>query len=91
LAFLKRQRRSVIDADQRRSQAAGRLEGCSVALQNMRLDVLRLSAGSQNHEHITSLAEQALVLAREVDSAMYVADEMARLSTRDPQQRLDRA
>jgi serine/threonine-protein kinase len=91
LAFLKRQRRAVVDADQRRGQATARLEGCSVALQNMRLDVLRLRAGSQNHEHITSLAEQALTLAREVDSAMYVADEMARLSARDTQQRLDRA
>ena len=91
LAFLKRQRRAVVDGDQRRSQAAARLEGCAVALKNMRLDVLRLRAGSQNHEHITTLAEQALTLARDVDSAMYVADEMARLTARDGQQRLDRA
>jgi serine/threonine-protein kinase len=91
LAFLKRQRRAVVDGDQRRAQAGARLEGCAVALKNMRLDVLRLRAGSQNHEHITSLAEQALTLARDVDSAMYVADEMARLTMRDGQQRLDRA
>jgi serine/threonine-protein kinase len=84
LAFLKRQRRAVADVEQRRSQAAARLEGCAMALQSMRLDVLRLRAGALSHQHITSIAEQALTLARDVDSAMYVADEMARLTGRDP-------
>jgi serine/threonine-protein kinase len=84
LAFLKRQRRAVADVDQRRAQASARLEGCAMALQSMRLDVLRLRAGALSHQHITSIAEQALVLARVVDSAMYVADEMARLTGRDP-------
>ncbi len=84
LAFLKRQRRAVVDVEQRRSQAAARLEGCAMALQSMRLDVLRLRAGALSHQHITSVAEQALTLARDVDSAMYVADEMARLTGRDP-------
>ena len=84
LAFLKRQRRVVADVEQRRSQASARLEGCAMALQSMRLDVLRLRAGALSHQHITSVAEQALTLARDVDSAMYVADEMARLTGRDP-------
>jgi serine/threonine-protein kinase len=84
LAFLKRQRRAVADVEQRRSQASARLEGCAMALQSMRLDVLRLRAGALSHQHITSVAEQALNLARDVDSAMYVADEMARLTGRDP-------
>ena len=92
LAFLKRQRRAVADVEQRRSQASARLEGCAMALQSMRLDVLRLRAGALSHQHITSVAEQALNLARDVDSAMYVADEMARLTGRDPTQlRPDRA
>ena len=84
LAFLKRQRRVVADVEQRRSQASARLEGCAMALQSMRLDVLRLRAGALSHQHITSVAEQALTLARDVDSAMYGADEMARLTGRDP-------
>ncbi len=84
LAFLKRQRRAVADVDQRQAQASARMEGCAMALQSMRLDVLRLRAGALSHQHITSVAEQALVLARDVDSAMYVADEMARLTGRDP-------
>ncbi len=84
LAFLKRQRRGVAEMEQRRSQASARLEGCAMALQSMRLDVLRLRAGALSHQQVTSVAEQALVLAREVDSAMYVADEMARITRRDP-------
>jgi serine/threonine-protein kinase len=84
LAFLKRQRRGVAEVDQRRAQAASRLEGCAMALQSMRLDVLRLRAGALSHQQVTSVAEQALTLAREVDSAMYVADEMARITRRDP-------
>ena len=83
LAFLKRQRRGVHEMEQRRAQAASRLEGCAMALQSMRLDVLRLRAGALSHQQVTSVAEQALTLAREVDSAMYVADEMARLTRRD--------
>ena len=83
LAFLKRQRRVVADVEQRRAQASARLEGCAMALQSMRLDVLRLRAGALSHQQVTSVAEQALTLAREVDSAMYVADEMARLTRRD--------
>jgi serine/threonine-protein kinase len=84
LAFLKRQRRGVAEVEQRRAQAAARLEGCAMALQSMRLDVLRLRAGALSHQQVTSVAEQALTLAREVDSAMYVADEMARITRRDP-------
>ena len=83
LAFLKRQRRAVHEMEQRRAQASARLEGCAMALQSMRLDVLRLRAGALSHQQVTSVAEQALTLAREVDSAMYVADEMARLNRRD--------
>jgi serine/threonine-protein kinase len=61
---------------------AGKLESCALALQNMRFDVLRLKTGAQSWQHVTSVAEQAMALAREVDSAVYVADEMARLQQR---------
>ena len=79
LAYLKRQRRSVSEVVSRRDAAASKLESCRLALENMRLDLLRLRAGGQSHEHMTLLAEQAMNLAREVDSAVYVQDEMARL------------
>jgi eukaryotic-like serine/threonine-protein kinase len=79
LAYLKRQRRSVADVSTRRETAAAKLESCRLALENMRLDLLRLRAGAQSYENITLMAEQAMNLAREVDSAVYVQDELARL------------
>jgi serine/threonine-protein kinase len=84
LAFLKRQRRAIADIDSRASVQREKLESCAIALQNMRLDVVRLKAGSQTFEHITSVAEKAVALAREVDTAMYVKDEMSKLSGRRP-------
>jgi serine/threonine-protein kinase len=84
LAALKRQRRSVADITRRRSEMSGKLESCALALQNMRLDVVRLRTGTnaESWQHITSVADQAMALARDVDNAVYVADEMARINPR---------
>ncbi len=84
LAALKRQRRSVADLGRRRGEMNGKLESCALALQNMRLDVVRLRTGTsaESWQHITSVADQAMALAREVDNAVYVADEMARINPR---------
>ncbi len=82
LAYLKRQRRALVDIVKRRDQTLGRLESCALALQNMRYDVLRLRAGGQSHQHITSIAERAMILAREVDTAVYVADQLAQSTAR---------
>jgi serine/threonine-protein kinase len=82
LALLKRQRRTVADVGQRREKLAARLDSCALALRNMRFDVLRLKTGAQSYQHVTTIAEQAMQLARDVDSAVYVADEMARLRPR---------
>jgi serine/threonine-protein kinase len=79
LAYLKRQRRALADLLRRRDQSRDKLESCHMALQNMRLDVVRLKAGSQTIQQITLVAEKAMALAREVDNAVYVADEMAKL------------
>jgi hypothetical protein len=86
LAFLKRQRRTVVELGRRREELGGKLESCALALRNMRLDVLRLKTGAQSWQHVTSVAEQAMALAREVDNAVYVADEMSRLASRRPAQ-----
>jgi serine/threonine-protein kinase len=82
LAYLKRQRRALIDADQRRQSLSAKLETCALALQNMRFDLMRLGASPQMHQHITSLALQAMNLAENVDEALFVADEMGRLGNR---------
>jgi serine/threonine protein kinase len=82
LAYLKRQRRSVKDIQERRDAVAAKLETCSIALRQLKLDVLRLRAGSQTHQRVTSLALEAMALAENVDSALYVADEVARATER---------
>jgi Serine/threonine protein kinase len=82
LAQLKRQRRVVADVTSRRDAVAAKLETCLVALQNIKLDLIRLNAGSQTPQHITSLAMDALNLADSVDTALYVSDEMRNTDTR---------
>jgi hypothetical protein len=82
LAYLKRQRRSVKDIQERRDTVAAKLETCSLALRQLKLDMLRLRAGAQTHQHVTSLALEAMALAENVDSALYVADELARVTDR---------
>jgi serine/threonine-protein kinase len=78
LAHLKRQRRALADISGRRDAIAAKLETCLVALQNVKLDLIRLNAGSQTPQHITSLAMDALNLADSVDSALFISDEMSR-------------
>jgi eukaryotic-like serine/threonine-protein kinase len=82
LAYLKRQRRALVDADTRRQTLSSKLETCALALQNMRFDLMRLGASPQMHQHITSLANQAMNLAENVDDALFVADEMGRIGSR---------
>ncbi len=82
LAYLKRQRRALVDAAQRKEALGGKLETCAIALQNMRFDLMRLGASPQMQQHITSLANQAMNLAENVDDALYVADEIGRMGTR---------
>ena len=84
LAFLKRQRRGLNDVVERRKRIAGKLETCVAALENMKYDLLRLNAGNQNHQHITSLAMEALSLADSVDRALAAADEVGRLTSERP-------
>jgi serine/threonine-protein kinase len=82
LAQLKRQRRAVAGLSGKLTGQRERMESCALALENMRLDILRLRAGAQTFEHITSVAEKAVALAKEVDTAMYVKDEMSKLGRR---------
>ena len=76
LAYLKRQRAALKDIVRRREDVRDKLERCRIALDSMRLDLLRLKNGVQSHQHITLAAERALQLAREVDSVVHGADEV---------------
>jgi hypothetical protein len=78
LAYLKRQRRAIADVSSRRDAVAAKLETCVVALQNIKLDLIRLTAGSQTPQHVTSLAMDALNLADSVDSALMASDDLGR-------------
>jgi len=84
LATLKRMRRAAADAGKKRVEMAARLESCAIALQNMKLDILRLKTGNQTWQHVTSVAEQAMALAREVDAQVYAGDAMAGLGRSQP-------
>jgi serine/threonine-protein kinase len=80
LAHLRRQRRALKDVTRRRDETRSALEQCVLALQNMRFEVLRLRAGTLTPQGITQLAEQALMLARDVDVAVSAAGEVSRLT-----------
>jgi serine/threonine-protein kinase len=82
LAYLKRQRRAVSDIGAKRAGTAARLESCRTALQSMRFDMLRLRTGTQDLAGITLMAEQALVLARDVDGMVAGTDAARGLAPR---------
>jgi serine/threonine-protein kinase len=82
LAKLRRDRRSIVDVGSRREDAKQKLDSCVLALQTMRLELLRLQAGGQSFNTVTLISERAMALAREVDNAVYAADELRKL--RDP-------
>jgi serine/threonine-protein kinase len=79
LARLRRDRRSVADAGTRREQTKQKLESCVLALQTMRLDLMRLQSGGESFGNVTLISERAMALAREVDNAVYAADELRKL------------
>ncbi len=82
LAILRRQRRAIVELGRRREDLEAKLDNCALLLQNMKFDVLRLKTGDESWQHVTSIAEQAMAVAREVDAAVYVADELKRVAPR---------
>ena len=89
LAFLKRQRRSAAEQSRQLKSLEDKLENCATMLENMKYDVLRLKTGAQSWQSVTTIAERAAALAREVDSAVYVQDEMNRVVPRSGARRAE--
>ncbi|MEP6763336.1 MAG: hypothetical protein ABJB66_03445, partial [Gemmatimonadaceae bacterium] len=80
LAQLRRERRMVIETTRSREQNRARLESCRLALENVRLDMVRLRTGNSSVQSVTLIAEQAMALAREVDIAVSAANEVRDLT-----------
>ena len=76
LAQLRRDRRAIAEYARRRETRRGQLESCRIALENVRLDLVRLRTGSSSVQSVTLVAEQAMALAREVDIAVAAASEV---------------
>jgi serine/threonine-protein kinase len=83
LAQLRRDRRAMLDGVRKRDARRGQLESCRLALENVRLDLVRLRTGNSSVQSVTLVAEQAMALARDVDIAVSAAGEV-RDATRGP-------
>jgi serine/threonine-protein kinase len=84
LALLKRTRRGAADLEQRRVDLAAKLDNVALTLQNLKFDVLRLKTGNQSWQRLTTVAEQAAALAREVDASVYAGDQLAGIDRGKP-------
>ena len=80
LAQLRRERRMVVDVTRQRDENRARLESCRLALENVRLDLVRLRTGNSSVQSVTLVAEAAMALAREVDIAVSAANEVRDLT-----------
>lgn len=76
LAQLRRERRAVVDAVAKRALRQGQLDSCRIALENVRIDLVRLRTGQSSVQSVTLMAEQAMQLARDVDIAVQAANEV---------------
>lgn len=82
LAFLKRERRAMLDIGNRRDSSREKLESCLLALQNLSLDLRRLESGSYSHQQVTTLVQKAQSLARDLDGIVAAETEVGRGSLR---------
>ncbi len=76
LAQLRRDRRAMAEAVRKRDTRRGQLESCRLALENVRLDLVRLRTGNSSVQSVTLIAEQAMALARDVEIAVQAANEV---------------
>lgn len=76
LATLRRERRASLDVTARRATQQEKLEACTLALENIRLDLVRLRTGGSSVQSVTQVAEAALQVARDVDRAVEAAQEV---------------
>jgi len=81
LASLRRERRATLEIERRREESIARLDACTLALENMRLDLVRLRTGGSSVQSVTQVAEAAMALARDVDRVVGAAQEVRALTS----------
>jgi serine/threonine-protein kinase len=76
--LLERQKRTLTGLMAQRSQVASHLESCVLAMQNLRLDLLKLTSSnvSEVMSDITHATQQARALSRNMDNAIEAAAEI---------------
>ncbi|HJQ18862.1 MAG TPA: protein kinase [Gemmatimonadaceae bacterium] len=81
LALLERQRTTLRDLLERRAALLTQMESASLALENLKLDLVRFrSAGVSNAlEDVTSATREARALSRDIGHMLDAADEVRRL------------
>jgi serine/threonine-protein kinase len=79
LAMLRRERRALQDAEAQATVRRGQMESCRLALENVRLDLVRLRTGGSSVAGVTEVAERALSLARDVERAVQAQAEVQAL------------
>jgi hypothetical protein len=78
VTLLERQKKAIKDLSGRRDQIANQLESCSLAIQNVRFDLLRLRSADAASAlgDLTNATQQARALSRDVDNAIVAASEI---------------
>jgi len=78
MALLERQKKTVADLESRRGQVARHLDSCVLAMQNLRLDLLKLKSSNvaEVMGDITQATQAARALSRNVDNAIAAAGEI---------------
>ena len=81
IALLERQRSSLSELGERRTTLVSQLESAGLALQNLRLDLLKLrSSGLESAlSDVTSATQEARALSREIGNAVDAVREVRRL------------
>lgn len=81
IALLERQRTSIGELSERRAALASQLESAGLALQNLRLDLLKLrSSGLESAmSDVTSATQEARALSREIGNAVDAVNDVRRL------------
>ena len=81
LAQLRRERRALVDGQARVQARRDQLESCRIALENVRLDLVRLCTGNSSVQSVTLVAEQAMKMARDVEIAVQAVNEVRDLTS----------